>query len=316
MKKILITGASGFIGSFLVERALEEGYEVWAGVRKSSSRAYLQDGRIRTIELDFSDKRQLQAQVEQAGGWSYVIHNAGVTKCADPADFRRVNFIYTKNLVEALMESGCVPDKFVLMSSLSAHREGVHTQYGDSKLEAERFVQSVEGLPHVILCPTGVYGPRDRDYFLMLKMIRSGWDVAAGFEPQRLSFIYVKDLAKAAFLALESAVNGATYFVSDGATYSDKEFTALAKEALGRRRVIRLRVPLWALWAASVGAEAVGKWRHRAATLNRDKFEIMRHRDWGCDNGLLVRDLGFAPDYSLRRGLGEAVKWYCVNGWL
>ena len=78
--KILITGASGFIGGFLVEEALKRGYEVWAGVRSHSSRRHLQDDRIRFIELDYAHEKelddQLKAFAQENGGWRYVIHNA------------------------------------------------------------------------------------------------------------------------------------------------------------------------------------------------------------------------------------------------
>ena len=90
-KKILVTGASGFIGSFLVEGALERGMQVWAGVRKTSSRRYLQDGRIRFAELDFTDSERLETVLTEHkkthGGWDYIIHCAGVTKCLDRRDF-------------------------------------------------------------------------------------------------------------------------------------------------------------------------------------------------------------------------------------
>jgi nucleoside-diphosphate-sugar epimerase len=316
MKKVLITGASGFIGSFLVEEALARGCETWAGIRGSSSRMYLGDERIRTVELDLGDKDRLCEQVAQCGGWDWVIHNAGVTKCADAGEFERVNFGFSKNLIEALEECSCVPERFVLMSSLSAHHAGVQTRYGDSKLRAEGLLEGREGFPSVILCPTGVYGPRDRDYFLVLKMLQAGWDVAAGVKPQQLSFIYVKDLAQVALLAAERGVSGRRYFVSDGATYSDAEYTALALAALGKRKALRVRVPLWALRGISTVAEEVARWRGVSSTLNRDKYKIMRERDWTCPASPLAEDLGFRAAYSLKRGLEESVRWYVDNGWL
>ena len=116
--KILITGASGFIGSFIVEEALRRGFETWAAVRKSSSRTFLQDERIHFIELNLSSKTQLVEQLRDQQ-FDYVVHAAGVTKCLNKADFHRINTEGTKNLVEALLEVKMPLKRFVFVSSLS-----------------------------------------------------------------------------------------------------------------------------------------------------------------------------------------------------
>src|SRR5947207_10984211 len=129
MKKILITGASGFIGSSLIEEGLRRGYEVYAGIRKTSSRNYLSDQRIKFFELDFSDASKLEKQVKEFsdahGQFDFVIHNAGITKAKQISDYFTVNFQYTKHLVDALNESGNTPEKFVYMSSLAAIGPGL-----------------------------------------------------------------------------------------------------------------------------------------------------------------------------------------------
>jgi nucleoside-diphosphate-sugar epimerase len=317
-KKILITGASGFIGSFLVEEALSKPYQVWAGIRSTSSRQYLLDERLAFINLNFSDKEKLKEQIQnhvaQCGKWDYVIHNAGVTKCLHSSDFEKVNTSFTRNFVEALQEAQAIPEKFILMSSLSAcHPE---TAYGKSKWKAEEFLKTQTAFPFVVLRPTGVYGPRDKDYFLLLKTIKNGLDVAAGFETQKLTFIYAKDLAKAAFLALESDVANKTYCLADGDVYSDKEYTRIAKEVLGKKRVIRIRIPLFLLKTVSILAETFSRLTRKPSTLNRDKYKIMKLRDWTCDTTPLEQDLGFRADYDLKRGLQECVEWYRTNKWL
>ena len=185
-----MTGASGFIGSFLVEGGLERGMQVWAGVRRSSSRKYLQDGRIRFAELDFTDSDRLETQLkrhkEEHGGWDCIVHCAGVTKCLDKADFEIGNYWATRHFIEVLMRLDMVPSQFVYLSSLSVfgpiherdYRPIVendtpqpNTAYGVSKLHAEEYIRSLEGFPWVIFRPTGVYGPRERDYYLMAQSI-------------------------------------------------------------------------------------------------------------------------------------------------
>lgn len=335
-RKILITGASGFIGGFLVEKALEKGYDVWAGVRAGSDRSRLQDERIRFIDLKYTDRKALTGQlkdfVQATGAWDYVIHNAGITKTVDKRDFFRVNAGNTQNLIEALAAAGCSPKKFLLMSSLSSYGLGDETSfspirpddpqrpntvYGKSKLEAEKIVREQTHFPYVILRPTGVYGPGDKDYFMEIKTIQSGFDFAVGFTPQRITFIYVKDLATAAFLALENeTVKNRHYFVADGDVYTDHEFASLIQELLPKKRVFRARIPTGLVYLACLCSEATGKLLKKSMTLNSDKYIILKQRNWICDVTPLQDELGFTPAYNLRKGLEEAIAWYRREGWL
>lgn len=335
MARILITGASGFIGSFLVEKAFEKDFEVWAGIRKTSSREYLKDNRINFIDFNFSNPdiltEQINGFISEHGKFDYIIHNAGVTKCLNKKDFDKVNFQYTKNLIEALQSAKATPKKFILMSSLSSYGIGdeinytpikltdqpkPNTAYGISKLKAEQFLQNTSGFPYIILRPTGVYGPREKDYFLMLKMVKSGLEVGAGFKPQHLTFIYVKDLVNVAFSALESDISNKHYFVADGDVYTDKEYTELVKEILNNKRVLTIKLPLWIVKSVSIIAENISKITKKPSTLNRDKYKIMKQRNWECDITPLINDFGFKAEYNLKKGLEESVNWYKENGWL
>jgi nucleoside-diphosphate-sugar epimerase len=335
-KKILITGASGFIGGFLIEEALAGGYETWAGVRASSNLDHLQDPRIHRIDLSYGDKEKLTRQlirfVSEHGAWDYILHNAGLTKALDRKDFFRVNAGYTRNFIEALAAAGCEPKKFLLMSSLSSYGKGNEqtfapirrddpqrpdSDYGKSKLEAEYFLRRQSHFPYVILRPTGVYGPGEKDYFMEIKSIRSGFDFTAGLTPQRISFIYVKDLAWAALSAARNeAILNTHYFVSDGNTYTDTEFARLIQEILGKKRLLRIRIPMGWVFIACLCSGWIGKLLGKTMTLNRDKYFILKGRNWICDSAPLWQDLDMKPAYDLRRGLEESIEWYRKEGWL
>ena len=137
-KKILITGAGGFVGGFIVEAALQHGYETWAAVRATTSLEYLTDERINIIELDFANTETLQEQISlfvaENGKWDYIIHNLGATKCANFRDFNRINCDYLKSFANILCETNAVPEKFLLMSSLSTMGQGDDTNYTPFKV--------------------------------------------------------------------------------------------------------------------------------------------------------------------------------------
>ena len=335
MESILVTGASGFIGSFIAEEALRRGMEVWAGMRATSSRRYLKEPGIRFIELDFARPERMAEALarhkEQHGSFTYIVHCAGVTKCVNPADFDNINHVQTCHFVDLLRQLDMVPTQFLYLSTLSVYGP-VHekdyqpiteqdtprpnTAYGVSKWKAEQYISGLADFPYVFFRPTGVYGPRETDYYLMMQSIARHVDVAAGFSRQDLTFVYVKDVVQAIFLAIEKRVVRRAYFLSDGRVYSSTDFSDLIKKELGLRMVVRLRLPLWLLKAVS----ALGSgWSHvtkKAGTLNRDKYKIMKQRNWQCDISATVRELGFEPQYDLSRGVAETVAWYKKEGWL
>jgi nucleoside-diphosphate-sugar epimerase len=331
--KILVTGASGFIGSFIVEEALRRGLETWAAVRGSSSKKYLQDEHIHFIELDFSSEERLRQQLS-GHHFDYVVHAAGVTKCIDKADFRRVNTEGTKNFVRALTAQPVPLTRFVYISSLSvfgAIREQQpyeeiretdtpqpNTEYGRSKLEAERWLDALSPapFPYVILRPTGVYGPRERDYFMMAKSIKQHSDFAVGFKRQDITFVYVTDVVQAVFLALEKGQSGRKYFLSDGQVYQSTTFSDLIHEELGRPWWIRITAPVWVLRVVTFFGEHIGRMTGKVTALNNDKYNILRQRNWRCDIGPAISELGYHPEVDLKEGVRRSIKWYKENGWI
>jgi len=337
--KILVTGASGFIGSFIVEEALKRGLETWAAVRSSSSRQFLSDERIHFIELNLSSEEQLTEQL-RGQEFDYVVHAAGVTKCLNKQDFYRINTEGTKHLVNAIMKVGMPLKRFVYLSSLSifgAIREQQpyeeiretdtpqpNTEYGRSKLAAEQWLDTLNTpqsssereVPYVILRPTGVYGPRERDYFLMAQSIKQHTDFAVGFRQQDITFVYVTDVVQAVFLALEKGQTGRKYFLSDGQVYQSTTFSDLIHEELGRPWWIRITAPVWVLRVVTFFGEYIGRLTGKITALNNDKFNILRQRNWRCDIQPAIDELGYHPEVTLPEGVRRSIKWYKENGWL
>lgn len=344
--KILITGATGFIGGFIVDEALRRGMDVWAAVRKSSSREYLTDSRIHFIELNLDSVAELEHSLSGLT-FDYVVHAAGVTKCLDSADFHRVNTLGTVNLVKALRRQCGNIRRFVYISSLSSYgpvREAQpyseikntdpqcpDTAYGRSKMESEHCLDTLLGsedcsgeteegscrpFPYVILCPTGVYGPREHDYFMMAKSIKSHVDFAVGYRRQDLTFVYVLDVVQAVFLALDRGKNGGRYFLSDGNVYSSRTFSDLLRRELGVKMLLRIKAPIWFLRVVTFFGEHVGRITGKVSALNNDKFHIMKQRNWRCDITPATEELGYKPGYDLSRGVPLTVRWYKDNGWL
>ena len=334
-KKILITGASGFIGSTVVDKALSLGYDVWAGIRSSSSKEYLQDSRIRFIDLQYADKEKLKAQLQdfanRNGKFDYIVHLAGITKTIDKADFDNINFCQLRNFTEALIETDSVPSLFVFMSTLGVMGIGdetgytplqvgatptPNTAYGKSKLKAENYIKDLYDFPYLILRPTGVYGPRDKDYLILMRAIKSGLSVGAGLKKQLLSFIYVEDLADIIFLSIDKGITQKEYYVSDGYGYTDTEFNNLVQKHLNKKRVLEFKIPLFFVQIAAYINEKVANLINKPTTFNTDKYWIMKQRNWTCDISPLQKDINFEPQYLLDKGVEKTIKWYKDNKWL
>ena len=350
MKKILVTGASGFIGSFICSEGLEKGYDVWAGMRRTSSSQYLSDNRLKFAQLDLGNYDTLCEQLRrykqemEGQGWDYVVHAAGATKSLTREGFFHTNTEGTKNLVRALMAEDMVPQRFVFVSSLSifgAIREEPYpyqpilttdtpvpnTAYGESKMQAEQFLEGIKqevgldrqqgGFPYVILRPTGVYGPRERDYYIMAKSIKQHVDFAVGYRPQDITFVYVDDVVQAVFKAFDAPdAVGKGYFLSDGEVYNSRAFSDLLQKELGNPWVLHIKAPLWFLWLVCAVSGTVNRWLGKLTTLNLDKYHILSQRNWQCDISTAKRDLGYEPQVQLEEGVRRTVRWYRQAGWL
>lgn len=329
MKRVLIIGAGGFIGGFIARESLRRGYDTWCGVRPTTSRRFLTDPRLHFVELDYDTPsamaRRLCGALPEGERWDWIVYNLGATKVMVYSDFNRINYQYLKNTLEALRTSGMMPGRFLYMSSLSAlgpcdeknyepYRAGMiptpNTRYGTSKIKAETVLEMTPDLDWIIFRPTGVYGPHEQDYLMMIKCIDRHWDFGVGFRKQLLTFIYVEDLATAIFDALERGKAGKKYIISEPRAYTQAEFRKIVARALGGKWVIPMRLPLWMAKVASVVAEKYGIFKMKPSTLNTDKYKIMKQRNWNADPSEAEADFGFVARYPLEEGIRLTVEAY------
>jgi nucleoside-diphosphate-sugar epimerase len=325
-EKILITGASGFLGYHLIKAALQRGLDVYAGVRKTSDVKHLEDLPVTFTYLDFSDATDLEREMIDKK-YSYIIHAAGTTKARTVVDYNAVNADYTISLARSVYNSGIPVKKFVFISSLAAigplsnlsdlitEATVPHpvTNYGRSKLLSENRLKDIP-LPVVILRPTAIYGPREKDLFILFKTIKRGIEPYIGRMDQRLSFIYASDVANAAINALESHTSG-VYNLSDGNTYDRYDFANDIK-LLMKKKTFKFHVPYWSVKLLAETSEVVENLFNKTPTLNRDKLNELTGENWVCNIEKAKRDLNFQPEYDLEEGVRETLNWYEKYKWL
>ncbi|MBT3422347.1 MAG: NAD(P)-dependent oxidoreductase [Bacteroidetes bacterium] len=327
-KKIAITGASGFIGRFLVHEALKRDYNVYAIVRKSTNIDSLQNKQINIVVIDFNNIIDVNNQILAMPQFDYIIHGLGLTKAIKKEEFYHTNFQITKTLIESLKVKNRVPSKFLYLSSLASYGPGVGFQmikaeskphpltvYGKSKLVSEKFIINESKIPYLIFRPTAVYGGGDKDFLKIIKLLSSGLDLKIGKHKQVLTFIYVKDLARLIFDSLESTFVNKSYFVTDGNLYSHRDFSNCVSILLNRKQ-IHFFFPVWTLKLIAGIAQFIAYIFKNKSLLRVDKISELSALNWDCDIEPLVSDFKFKAEYNLIHGLEETLRWYQDIGWL
>lgn len=327
-KKVLITGASGFVGYHLIEAALNADLEVYAAVRPSSDQSHLSEFAVHYVNLNYTDVAALKQELEKQQ-YNYIIHAAGTTKAKRKADYDLVNATYTRNLAIAALAANINLEKFVFVSSLAALGPLIDlsaeiqdntpprpvTNYGASKMLAEQYLAELSGLPLVVLRPTAVYGPREKDLFILFNSINKGLEPHIGSFKQQLSFVYVKDLVKVILNALTAPVVHRAYNISDGKTYDRYALANYSKKALNRKTFkFHLPVSLVALLASLM--DAVYANSKTTPTLNKEKMAELTAVNWICSINEAKKELNYAPEYDLEHGVMQTIKWYKLNNWL
>ncbi len=320
MTDILITGATGFVGSHLVDVLARRVGRARALVRESSDTSLLERYGFETVVGSLSDGASLRRAV---AGADVVVHMAAATRALDAETFHRINAEGTERLVTA-MEAETSGARLVYLSSMAAvgpSRDGTPvepgdeprplTAYGRSKLAGEAVV---EGWPDaaVIRAPA-VYGPGDRDLLTFFRLARFGVLPVVGPPDRRLQLVHARDLAEAMMAAAAADATG-VYHVAEPRAYRWSELLDMMARVMDRTGV-RIRVPAAAVKGAAAVSEAIARRTRRPVIFDRDKAKELL-AEWLCETATARRELGFEARIPLADGLRETAAWYRAYGWL
>jgi nucleoside-diphosphate-sugar epimerase len=331
--RAFVTGATGFVGSHLVEALLARGDDVAALVRSPAKADRLfTERKPRYVRGDLSSRQALDDGVQDV---DVVFHVAGVTSARGPAEFEEINRGGTERVIDAIRARGGSLDRLLYVSSLSAagpaKRGSVLTEqdpprpisaYGRTKLAGERAALD-SGLPATVVRPPAVYGPRDVEVRRVFSFARYG--IAPVFDDggQELTFVYVDDLVAAMIAAVERGRVGATYYACHPEVITSEQFVVAASEAVSavrsgtpRRPRITLRVPGWFARPALALNGAVVKLMGRTTVLSSDKVDELLAPSWACSPAALEADTGWQAEVPLADGLRRTARWLQEHGLL
>ncbi len=326
-KTALVTGATGFIGGNLVQALLLKGYSVRCLVRVSGDTRMLRKPNVRLVVGSLDDPEAIR---KAAVGARLVFHIAGLTKAPSRERFFLVNRTGTSRLLEILSEIIPRPARFVHASSLAA--AGPSTQgrplteedapkpvswYGESKLAAEEEVlKYTDKIPVTILRPPAVYGPGDRDIYIIFRMLQKGCLFTPGRAARLFSLIHVHDLVDAFIKAGESNTpSGEVFFVSRPEIHTWEEVgREIARELNKKYR--RFPFPEWLALTAGAAGNLYSLLSGKPAALNIQKVREILQPSWTCNPEKAKAVLGFNPAIGLNAGIRNTIQWYRRQGWL
>jgi len=322
----LVTGASGFVGSHVVDELLRGGARVRCLLRKTSSRRWLEGKSIEIVEGDVREEAGLDDAVR---GVDWIVHAAGLTHARSSAEFHDANVHGTELILAAALRHRATIRRFVYISSQAAAgptRDGRPvtedqapvpvSEYGVTKLLGEDLTMLTGGmLPVVSIRPPAVYGPRDDAFLKLFRLVRRGLFPVLR-KQGRVSLVHVEDLARAVCLALEDErAVGQIYFVAEPEVAGHGEMGRAVMSAMGTH-ALTVRIPMPMLLAAAFAGEVWGRIAGRAPFLTREKLREIAAGDWIVSSAKIRDQLGWAPRITLTEGVRGTVEWCRQAGWI
>jgi nucleoside-diphosphate-sugar epimerase len=323
--RVLVTGATGFVGSHLAEALVARGHTVVALARRPESHTALERLGATPAPGSLEDAGSLDGALE---GVAAVFHLAGLTAAGSEAEYLAVNEGGTRRLLQAVERRAPNLSRFVLVSSQAAlgpSPRGARldedaecrpvTAYGRSKLAAERVVRG-SSIPWTIVRPPPVYGPRDREFLRLFRIVRHGIAPVFGTGSQELSLVYVTDLAEAIVRTLELPTAARRiYHAAHQEIVLSRDVARAAGRAIGRRPLL---LPVPALLAtpivAAMGRAAAASGRR--TVVSTDKMAEFLAPSWLLAVERAERELGWTARTGITEGMALTADWYRREGWL
>lgn len=325
IKRVALTGATGFLGSHIADQLLARNHEVRASVRPASSLRWLEGKAVETVNVNLNDAG---ACVKFVDGCDAVIHCAGLVTASDEAAYRRANVETTECLLKAAAEvyAGHPAGHFVFISSMAAHgpaglscpavesnQPAPLTAYGRSKHEAEKEVLRADWpFRRTILRPPSLYGPRDKEFLPLFKAALKGWTARLGTSMSGLSLVDGRDAASAAIALMECLDAEGIFFVDDGHTgYDWDELRAVLAQMAGRK-IRTLKVPLGPMKLLStILGPITGN-----PVLNPDRIHDLDSTGWVCDGSRLTKVTGWRAHFDATTGFIDTLQFMKEQNWL
>ncbi len=328
--KVLITGATGFIGSHLTEQLYKKGYDIRVFCRSTSNLKYINHLPIEYVYGDFMDLNSLEAAVKDV---DYIYHVAGVVAAKNRKEFFDGNQVSTRNMLSAVIKHNINIKKFIHVSSLAAIGPALDskhpvdsntkpppiTTYGESKLAAEVEVLNVMNLiPCTIVRPPAVYGERDigvLSFFQTMK--KSGFAPIIGFGKKLISLVHQDDLVRGIILAGESHnTNGKSYFISSNKFYTWEEIGEVTAKVLGRKRARYIHAPHAVVYVAAAISDFIGRFQKKPPIFDFEKGKDITQPFWICSVIDSKNDFGYEQQITVEEGVERTINWYTKEGWL
>lgn len=322
----LVTGASGFVGSHIVDDLLRRGVRVRCLLRPTSSRRWLEGKPVECTEGDVRDTEGLDDAVR---GAAWIVHAAGLTHARTAAEFHEANSRGTENILAAAMRAGPALRRFVYISSQAAVGPSCDghpiaedaaprpvSPYGKSKLDGEGLVMGAANrIPVVTIRPPTVYGPREEALYKFFRSVKYHVRPHLG-KARRFSVVYATDHARAVWESLnQDRAVGEIYFVGGPDITDYEEMGSTILRAMGTW-AIRVPIPRIALQAGALAGEALGVLTRRAPFFSREKFREITAGEWIVSSAKIRAHLGWAPEVPLEEGVRRTAAWYREAGWV